>query len=179
MWQRGPTSLWTTCPPPLVQWRCSLAPTDAADRPPPTARATASGIPAGSTPHDPRHLRRETEGRRSNDLCNHRGMHGHQAQELRRAMFRRLHLRVAARCASIPDECVDCGACESVCPVDAIYFDADRPVNLTDAVDLNRSFLDALTGRTDPLGSPGGAWHVGPLGVDTRAVAARPLRAQE
>jgi NAD-dependent dihydropyrimidine dehydrogenase PreA subunit len=26
-----------------------------------------------------------------------------------------------------PDECVDCGACEPVCPVEAIYFEDDLP----------------------------------------------------
>jgi NAD-dependent dihydropyrimidine dehydrogenase PreA subunit len=29
-----------------------------------------------------------------------------------------------------PDECVDCGACEPVCPVDAIFFDEDLPSEL-------------------------------------------------
>jgi len=26
-----------------------------------------------------------------------------------------------------PDECVDCGACEPVCPVEAIFFEDDLP----------------------------------------------------
>jgi len=26
-----------------------------------------------------------------------------------------------------PDECVDCGACEPVCPVEAIYYEDDTP----------------------------------------------------
>ena len=26
-----------------------------------------------------------------------------------------------------PDECVDCGACEPVCPVEAIYYEDDVP----------------------------------------------------
>ncbi|MYX15467.1 4Fe-4S dicluster domain-containing protein [Streptomyces sp. SID8374] len=26
-----------------------------------------------------------------------------------------------------PDECVDCGACEPVCPVDAIFYEEDLP----------------------------------------------------
>ncbi|MFE6156941.1 ferredoxin [Streptomyces sp. NPDC057889] len=26
-----------------------------------------------------------------------------------------------------PDECVDCGACEPVCPVEAIFFETDVP----------------------------------------------------
>ena len=28
-----------------------------------------------------------------------------------------------------PDECVDCGACEPVCPVEAIYYEDDLPVS--------------------------------------------------
>ena len=29
-----------------------------------------------------------------------------------------------------PDECVDCGACEPVCPVEAIYYEDDLPEDL-------------------------------------------------
>ena len=29
-----------------------------------------------------------------------------------------------------PDECVDCGACEPVCPVEAIYYEDDLPATL-------------------------------------------------
>ena len=28
-----------------------------------------------------------------------------------------------------PDECVDCGACEPACPVEAIFFEDDLPSN--------------------------------------------------
>ncbi|MEQ4302009.1 ferredoxin [Plantactinospora sp. B6F1] len=74
-----------------------------------------------------------------------------------------------------PDECVDCGACEPVCPVEAIYYDADLP----DAwqihePDNERFFTETLPGRAAPLGSPGGAARLGPLGVDTALVAALP-----
>ena len=31
-----------------------------------------------------------------------------------------------------PDECVDCGACEPVCPVEAIYYEDDVPENFKD-----------------------------------------------
>jgi NAD-dependent dihydropyrimidine dehydrogenase PreA subunit len=40
-----------------------------------------------------------------------------------------------------PDECVECGICGPVCPVEAIFY--------------------------DPLGSPGGASKTGPLPYDT------------
>jgi ferredoxin len=35
--------------------------------------------------------------------------------------------KVNARSTSTPDECVDCGACEPVCPVEAIYYEDDTP----------------------------------------------------
>ena len=28
-----------------------------------------------------------------------------------------------------PDECVDCGACEPVCPVEAIFYEDDTPMS--------------------------------------------------
>ncbi|GAA4283996.1 hypothetical protein GCM10022261_15270 [Brevibacterium daeguense] len=35
-------------------------------------------------------------------------------------------------------------------------------------------FFDTLPGRQAPLGSPGGAAHLSPLGVDTELVASHP-----
>jgi NAD-dependent dihydropyrimidine dehydrogenase PreA subunit len=71
-----------------------------------------------------------------------------------------------------PKECIDCGACEPVCPVEAIS--QDRRVS-DEAHDFNednrRFFVDVLDGRDEPLGAPGGAHKVGPLGVDTPLVA--------
>jgi hypothetical protein len=37
--------------------------------------------------------------------------------------------------------------------------------------DNRRFFVEPLPGRDGPLGSPGGAWHVGRVGVDTELVA--------
>jgi NAD-dependent dihydropyrimidine dehydrogenase PreA subunit len=64
-----------------------------------------------------------------------------------------------------PSECIDCGACESVCPVNAIeYADSGDP---THDFEINRAFFEVvLPGRQEPLGSPGGASAVGPLGTD-------------
>jgi ferredoxin len=76
---------------------------------------------------------------------------------------------VGERMADInPDECVDCGACEPVCPVEAII-PADQALD-EDAqfvAENARFFAEVLPGRTEPLGSPGGAAKVGPIGVDT------------
>jgi NAD-dependent dihydropyrimidine dehydrogenase PreA subunit len=76
-----------------------------------------------------------------------------------------------------PDECVDCGACEPVCPVEAIYYEDDLPAEWSDYKEDNaRFFTDVLTGRDEPLASPGGAAKVGPLGADTPLVAGLPSR---
>ena len=76
-----------------------------------------------------------------------------------------------------PDECVDCGACEPVCPVEAIYYEDDLPAGLAPYKDDNeRFFAEPLPGRDQPLGSPGGAGKTGVLGVDTELVASHPKR---
>ena len=49
-----------------------------------------------------------------------------------------------------PDECVDCGACEPVCPVEAIYYEDDLPDQWADYYKANVEFFDEV-------GSPGGA----------------------
>ncbi len=74
-----------------------------------------------------------------------------------------------------PEECVDCGACEPVCPVEAIFYEDDLPQQWRAyAEDNARFFVDVLPGRDMPLGTPGGAAKVGDLGVDTDLVATRP-----
>ena len=76
-----------------------------------------------------------------------------------------------------PDECVDCGACEPVCPVEAIYYEDDLPDQWKEYKDENaRFFAEALPGRQSPLGSPGGAARLGAAGADTPYVAALPPR---
>src|SRR4051794_16599362 len=54
-----------------------------------------------------------------------------------------------------PDECIDCGACEPVCPVDAIFYEDDLPAELRGYIAVNAAFFDA----------PGGAVTPGPAGV--------------
>ncbi|MGQ0464693.1 MAG: ferredoxin [Sporichthyaceae bacterium] len=73
-----------------------------------------------------------------------------------------------------PKECIDCGACEPVCPVEAIS--QDRRVNPDYAEhveDSRRFFLEVLPGRDEPIGNPGGSHMVGVLGADTEFVAGR------
>jgi NAD-dependent dihydropyrimidine dehydrogenase PreA subunit len=76
-----------------------------------------------------------------------------------------------------PDECIDCGACEPVCPVQAIFHEEDLPEKWTQyTADNRRFFSETLSGRPTPLGSPGGAANTGPTGSDTPLVAVFPAR---
>jgi NAD-dependent dihydropyrimidine dehydrogenase PreA subunit len=58
-----------------------------------------------------------------------------------------------------PDECVDCGACEPVCPVEAIYYEDDLPDELRPYAKANADFFSNL-------GSPGGASKAGRVSLD-------------
>jgi len=74
-----------------------------------------------------------------------------------------------------PDECVDCGACEPACPVEAIYYEDDLPERWREYTADNALFFsETLPGQPAPLGSPGGAGKLGPLPVDTAMVAGLP-----
>jgi NAD-dependent dihydropyrimidine dehydrogenase PreA subunit len=73
-----------------------------------------------------------------------------------------------------PEECIDCGACEMVCPVDAVT--SMRVATGEDEVfgkDNADFFFTVLPGHEAPLGSPGGALDLGVVGVDTPLVASR------
>jgi NAD-dependent dihydropyrimidine dehydrogenase PreA subunit len=70
-----------------------------------------------------------------------------------------------------PKECIDCGACEPVCPVEAISQDRRVPEADEQFIADNRAFFtEVLPGREEPLGAPGGAAKVGELRVDTPLV---------
>ena len=66
-----------------------------------------------------------------------------------------------------PDECVDCGACEPVCPVEAIFYEDDTPEEWKDYYTANVDFFD-------DLGSPGGAAKMGEIDNDHPFIAALP-----
>ncbi len=66
-----------------------------------------------------------------------------------------------------PDECVDCGACEPVCPVEAIFYEDDTPEEW-------KSYYDANVHFFDEIGSPGGAAKMGEIDHDHEIVAALP-----
>jgi NAD-dependent dihydropyrimidine dehydrogenase PreA subunit len=70
-----------------------------------------------------------------------------------------------------PDECVDCGACEPVCPVEAIFYEDDVPEQWKDYYTANVDFFE-------DLGSPGGASKLGVIDKDHPLVAALPPQLQ-
>ena len=73
-----------------------------------------------------------------------------------------------------PDECIDCGLCETVCPVAAIHADDRLPEDLMPWIAVNREFFGAaVTG----WGRPGGADAKHTTTRDHATVAAWPKRA--
>jgi ferredoxin len=70
-----------------------------------------------------------------------------------------------------PDECVDCGACEPVCPQEAIYYEDDVPAQWNQYMQINATFFAEL-------GSPGGASNVGMTENDPPAVKQLPPRGE-
>lgn len=71
-----------------------------------------------------------------------------------------------------PDECVDCGACEPVCPVEAIFYEDDVPDQWNAYISTNVDFFD-------DLGSPGGAAKLGKVDYDTPFIKALPPMGEE
>ena len=63
--------------------------------------------------------------------------------------------------------CVDCGACEPVCPVEAIFYEDDVPPQWKEYAQANAEFFD-------DIGSPGGASALGVIAKDHPLIAARP-----
>lgn len=45
-----------------------------------------------------------------------------------------------------PDECIECGACQPVCPVSAIFMDAEVPADQSRFIELNAEKSRALKG---------------------------------
>ena len=66
-----------------------------------------------------------------------------------------------------PDECVDCGACEPVCPTEAIFYEDDVPAAMSEFTQANVDFFKTL-------GSPGGAAKTGLTHNDPELVTALP-----
>jgi len=71
-----------------------------------------------------------------------------------------------------PDECIDCGACEPACPVEAIYPEQFLPADFKPFTAANAGFFE-VTG----LGAPGGASGQPPREDDHPLVASWPRSA--
>lgn len=71
-----------------------------------------------------------------------------------------------------PDECVDCGACEPVCPVEAIFYEDDVPEQWS-------SYYQAAVDFFEKIGSPGGAQKTGAQDFDPPSIANLPPRGEE
>lgn len=56
-----------------------------------------------------------------------------------------------------PDECIDCGACEPVCPVTAIFAEDDVPDDQKEFIELNAKWYkdpDAVRARINQIKPP-------------------------
>ena len=40
-----------------------------------------------------------------------------------------------------PDECIDCGACEPVCPVNAIFIEEEVPDKWKEYISINKNYF--------------------------------------
>jgi NAD-dependent dihydropyrimidine dehydrogenase PreA subunit len=79
-----------------------------------------------------------------------------------------------------PEECIDCGACEPECPVEAISYAEDTAEDqFAHVADNARFFAEPLPGRGQPLGLPGGFRLTGRIGVDTPLVEGTPVAQTE
>jgi len=67
------------------------------------------------------------------------------------------------------DECVDCGACEPVCPTEAIYYEDDVPEKWESFKGVNTAFFETI-------GSPGGASKTGKTSNDPEEIKSLPTQ---
>ncbi|TCD15390.1 ferredoxin [Oricola cellulosilytica] len=69
-----------------------------------------------------------------------------------------------------PDECINCGLCLSICPVDAIVYDMELTDEMRPFEKINREFFEEVTG----WGMPGGWDAAHTTSTDHPRVAAHP-----
>ncbi len=53
-----------------------------------------------------------------------------------------------------PDECIDCGACEPECPVNAIFEEDDLPEKWNDYIELNERLAESWPNITEVHDKP-------------------------
>jgi NAD-dependent dihydropyrimidine dehydrogenase PreA subunit len=69
-----------------------------------------------------------------------------------------------------PDQCIDCGACQEVCPTAAIAYDMELTPENEPFLGFNERFFDAVD-------SPRGGRRLGRIDHDVEFVAALPHKA--
>ena len=72
---------------------------------------------------------------------------------MREVLCGRLHLRRPAQLYIHPDECINCGLCLTVCPVDAIHDEPDLPAAQRHFIAINAEFFGPGVSN---IGAPGG-----------------------
>jgi NAD-dependent dihydropyrimidine dehydrogenase PreA subunit len=78
-----------------------------------------------------------------------------------------------------PVECIECGACEPACPMEAVYYDIELPAEFSAAAQSNHDFFTVLLpGLSQPIGNPDGSRNVGPIEADTELVRVLPSDAR-
>ncbi|PTT66210.1 ferredoxin [Arthrobacter sp. HMWF013] len=70
-----------------------------------------------------------------------------------------------------PDMCIDCGACVSLCPVEAIYYDAELPADQEQYIELNERFFAEVQ-------TPKGGRKAGKIEFDVAEILAIPRRGE-
>lgn len=79
-----------------------------------------------------------------------------------------------------PFECVDCGACEPVCPVEAIRYEDDISEEWEAYTKANADYFDILAEMVPSAGtSPGGASKVGRVEADPQWIKDLPPQITE
>ncbi len=68
-----------------------------------------------------------------------------------------------------PDLCIDCGACMTACPVDAVYYDAELPADKEEYVGINERFFEEVE-------TPKSGRKAGKIDYDVDVIAALPPR---
>ncbi|MER5184685.1 ferredoxin [Streptomyces sp. NPDC002896] len=69
-----------------------------------------------------------------------------------------------------PDQCIDCGACQEVCPTAAIAFDMELTPENEKFLEINERFFDAVE-------SARGGRRLGKIDHDVDVIAALPRKA--
>ncbi|MFT4123788.1 MAG: ferredoxin family protein [Microbacteriaceae bacterium] len=66
-----------------------------------------------------------------------------------------------------PGLCIDCGACVTACPVEAIYYEAELPADQEPFLSINERFFEEIE-------TPKSGRKAGKIGYDVDLVAALP-----